>query len=435
MDKRENSMNKYDFQMKFFNFYCLFYLTTMWLHSKRSVNKTREYQNKQIKKLIKRAYEIPFYRERFEKTGILPNEIKTVEDLCKLPTLTKEQYREWMLEELKTEEAKHYKLTYTSGSTGIPTTNIFPPKEYAQHYMMDMFCWIKGGYNPFWGKTLTCAAGDASVGQSTFIQKLGILRRECFSMEWDRSKIIEKINDYKPDFILGYSAELSYIAQYATENGIKVHKPKFYCAGGEHVMGEQQRLLENVFGKGMINYYGCTEMADFAYRAPGSDEYGILEDCVALCVKSCDGLSTEGEGSILATPLYRLRYPLINYEIGDNVRLEIKEGSLSIPEINGRIQDIFYWRSGKRTTHKDFWLVSRKLEGIYQIRFIQESEVELVIQAVKDKNCEKDICQVEKYLAENYKPLIDDDVKISFEWFEEIPPDSSGKIRNMISKL
>ncbi len=68
-----------------------------------------------------------------------------MEDLVKFPVLTREEYREWMQEELNTEEAKYYKTTQTSGSTGIPTTNIFLPKEYAHHYMADFFGWMRGG--------------------------------------------------------------------------------------------------------------------------------------------------------------------------------------------------------------------------------------------------------------------------------------------------
>ena len=254
-------------------------------------------------------------------------------------------------------------------------------------------------------------------------------------MQWDRSQIIEKINDYKPDFILGYSAELSYIAQYALDKNINVHKPSFYCAGGEHVMGEQEKILKAVFGEGMINYYGCTEMADFAYRKPGEDIYEVMEDCVALNIKTDEGIKNFGPGSILATPLYRLRYPLINYEIGDNVTLAIINGFDRLTEISGRLQDTFYWKSGKRTTHKDIWLISRSLEDIYQIRFIQESFADVTVQVVKDKRSDKSNDELEKYLNDLYMPVFDENVKISFEWFDEIPPDPNGKIRNMISKL
>ncbi len=428
-------MNQYDIQWKLFNFYCLGYILSMMRNEKKNAEQLRRLQNRRIQKLALRAYEVPFWKKRFDEGGVDPKSIRTREDLAKLPTLTKEEYRAWMNEELETPIVKNFKFTHTSGSTGIPTTNIYPPKEYAQHYMMDMFCWMQGGYNPFFGKALTCSPGDASVGMGTFIQRLGILRRECFSMEWDKKDIVAKINSYQPDFLLGYSAELAFIAQYALENDIPVHKPEYYCAGGEHVMGETERVLKQAFGDGMINYYGCTEMADFAVRKPGEDYYHVFEDCVAVSVMTDRGIHSEGTGTVLATPLFRMQYPLINYEIGDIVTLKQMDGRDVLTEMCGRKQDMFVWRSGKKTTHKDIWLISRTLEDVYQIRFIQDSYDKLVLQVVQDPKSKKDRAALEDYLRKKYEPVIDEDVQITFEWLQVIPPDPNGKIRNMISKV
>ena len=428
-------MNKYIIQKKLFNFYCLYDVFMMYFLGKMSPKIQRYIQNVRLRKLIRKAYRNPFYRKRFDKAGIKPKDIKTREDLKKLPSLSKAEYREWMQNELNNPQVRFFHLTHTSGSTGIPATNIFPPREYATHYIMDMFCWIKGGYNPFLGKTMTCAPGDINVGTHLFVQKLGILRRKCFCMKWDREKIINEINNYKPDFLLGYSAELVYIAQYALENNIPVHKPRYYCAGGEHVIGEPEQILKTVFGDGMINYYGCTEMADFASRLPNADGYEVNECWIALNVITDKGIKSSGEGRILATPLYRTHYPLINYEIGDIVVLTQKDGLDYISDVYGREQDIFYWKSGKQTTHKDIWLVSRELEDIYQIKFIQESFSMVTIQVVKDKKSLRSNKELERYLLKKYEKLFDNNVTISFEWLPEIPPDPNGKIRNMISKI
>ncbi len=400
-----------------------------------SAETQKKIQARRLRKVIRRAYEIPFYRKKFDQLCLKPEDIATVEDLRKFPILTKEEYREWMNSELKKEEVKYYKLTKTSGSTGIPTTNIYPPKEYAYHYMMDLFCWIKGGYNPFLGKTLTCAPGDENVGQKTFIQRLGILRRECFDLKEGRENVINTINKYRPDFILGYSAELAYIAQYALQNKLYVHKPKYYCAGGQNVTGEQERVLKAVFGDGMINYYGCTEMADFAYRKPGENGYWIIEDSVAVNVKNDEGIFHYGKGSILATPLFRLRYPLINYAIGDIVDIIDNNGHDYLYDIIGREQDIFYWKNGKQTTHKDVWMISKTLENIYQIRFIQDSNESVIIQAVKDRECKLSIEELNAYVLDKYEDCFGIDTRISIQWIDEIPPDPNGKIRNMIKRF
>ena len=53
-------------------------------------------QDKRVRKLVKRAYEIPFYRKRFDEAGVKPEDIRTGDDLSKLPLLTKDELRAWM---------------------------------------------------------------------------------------------------------------------------------------------------------------------------------------------------------------------------------------------------------------------------------------------------------------------------------------------------
>ena len=58
-------------------------------------------QDKRVQKLVKRAYEIPFYKKRFDEAGVKPEDIRTGDDLSKLPLLTKDELRAWMNEEAK----------------------------------------------------------------------------------------------------------------------------------------------------------------------------------------------------------------------------------------------------------------------------------------------------------------------------------------------
>ena len=48
-------------------------------------------QNKRVRRLVKKAYKIPFYKERFDKAGVKPEDIRTGDDLAKLHLLTKKR--------------------------------------------------------------------------------------------------------------------------------------------------------------------------------------------------------------------------------------------------------------------------------------------------------------------------------------------------------
>lgn len=425
-------MNKYKVQEKMFNIYCLYDVIAMYIHDHFPPKIQRKIQNRKLHKLVKIAYKNPFYKERFERAGVKPNDIRKKEDLKKLPVLTKSEYREWMLRELENPETRFFKLTHTSGSTGIPTTNIFPPREYATHYMADFFGWIRGGYNPFLGKSLTKQPGDAAVGTNSFIQKMGILRRECFDTRWERERIIKRINSFKPDFILANSSELLYIAQYSLEHKLPIYKPKYYCPNGENIEGLAEKKLREVYGDGLINLYGCTEMGSFAVRKPYDNGYYITEDLVAVNVV---GSEEKGEGNLLVTPLYRKHYPLINYEIGDIVCLEDRKGLDYISKIKGRKEEAFVWEDGSQTIFMRLYDLTKELNDVYQIRFIQVSYKKVVFQVVKDILSEKSYEFMEEYLRNIYKNQFPRNVEIEIEWLKVIPPDPNGKIRMMVSKV
>ena len=426
-------MNKYKIQSKLFYYYALKAFLFLFFNDRKNHKKQERYQIKRVKKLVRKAYEYDIYKKKFDDAGINPYSIKSLDDLQRIPRLTKEEYRSWMNNELKSERSKFFNTTHTSGSTGIPTTNIFHPIEYAYHYIADFFCWFKGGYNPFFGKTLTRQPGDNSVGTKSFIQKLGILRRECFNTKWERCDIIKKINSYKPDFILCNSSELIYIAEWALAHNEKVFSPKYYCPNGENVDGLNYKILTSVFGKGLINVYGGSEMADFSVRKPGNDYYDVIDGLAVLQVLSDGKIKNSGTGSLLVTSLYREEFPLINYEIGDIVDLRKDESGTFIDKVNGRKNDVFIWADGTKTIYKNLENINSVLENIFQIRFIQTSETTVKFQVVKDKTSSKTTEELELYMSGLYQEQFGNNVKIEYEWLPVIPPDPNGKIRNMIS--
>lgn len=78
--------------------------TTFWyllkLDKTMSANaaKSKKVQNRNVHKLMKKAYEVPFYRKRFDDNHLTPDDFHCSEDLVKFPLLTKDELRAWMKE-------------------------------------------------------------------------------------------------------------------------------------------------------------------------------------------------------------------------------------------------------------------------------------------------------------------------------------------------
>ena len=87
---------------------------------KWSAGEIEAYQNEKLRQLIRHAYEnVPYYRERWKSLKISPDDIRSRDDLAKLPVLTKEDVRQ-NFERFVSEKTSRQELVFrhTSGTTG-----------------------------------------------------------------------------------------------------------------------------------------------------------------------------------------------------------------------------------------------------------------------------------------------------------------------------
>ena len=88
-----------------------------------SVDELRATQVKRLKWSLKHAYDnVPFYRQSFDKAGVHPDDIQTLEDLAKLPFTTKADLRDnYPFGMLATPMSEIVRIHASSGTTGQPT--------------------------------------------------------------------------------------------------------------------------------------------------------------------------------------------------------------------------------------------------------------------------------------------------------------------------
>ncbi len=82
----------------------------------------RELQAERLRETVERACEnVPFYREKLDEAGIEPGEIESVDDVRKLPTTTKEDFRDEYPDGLfAVDDDELTRIHASSGTTGKP---------------------------------------------------------------------------------------------------------------------------------------------------------------------------------------------------------------------------------------------------------------------------------------------------------------------------
>lgn len=80
----------------------------------------RKLQSERLIKTVKRCYEnVPFYKQKMDEMGVKPEDIKSIDDICKLPFTTKHDLRDeypFGLEAVPHDQVR--RIHASSGTTG-----------------------------------------------------------------------------------------------------------------------------------------------------------------------------------------------------------------------------------------------------------------------------------------------------------------------------
>lgn len=431
-------------QKKLKNVYTVWYLLTL----RRSLDGDRAVikrdQNRRIHKLMKKAYKIPVYREKFEQSGTTPDDYHCAEDLVKFPTLTKPELRLWMQKELEDNPKllDDVNVLSTSGSSGTPLKMLYTQKEQACSDANWARALAAAGYKPLRGKMYsfsTSHKGPRKKDRDSIIQKFGLMRRKVVGEDHivgdGIADLIADINDYKPDLICLRRNVMVRMVAYAKEHNLKIHMPKLYAPISEMVDGVTRKILAEALGQGLIDAYGVSEMGSFIYELPGVG-YRYVANDIAVANVYNDNDELADDGRIVVTSLYKQTYPLINYETLDLGKSYVKDGIRYFTDIEGRMNDLVKHEGGADSSALQLMRIANHTVGLSQFRFIEETYHDMKIELVADPfNTSMSKEQIEERFITEVTKLYGDEFNIKIEWLDELEPDKTGKQRCFVCNV
>lgn len=301
-------------------------------------DKIKKYQDKQIKKLVKYAYTIPIYHDKYKKVCIHPRDIKGVKDIEKLPIVSKRDFRENTPESLiqKNQNIDNYLISTTSGSTGQPIT--FYNDSFTIYHSLIGFIRILREHNLNWRKNRIATLADLSPDsiESAFFTRFGIpslntifsfKNIKVFDIREKPEILIKKLEDFNPDFLGGYPANLSILANLKNQDLAKDLHPEIIVTTGAVLDKYTREYIKKSFVSKLADMYGATESSPIAFQCKYgnyhvNDDYNYLEyiDYKEKEEKYGDG------GNIIITRLYGRGTPIVRYSgISDFIKTSDKK--------------------------------------------------------------------------------------------------------------
>lgn len=402
-----------------------------------------ELERMQIKKLraiLKYAYEsTAFYHQRFDAAKIKPGDIKSAEDMRKIPILTKlEVQKNFNSLIARGIDIERCTKVETSGSTGIPLTII---SEKRASYILGanrLRHYIENGGKLFRDKyvfltTRTLPSKRTRLG--SFLNHLGIFRRVTMCTRDPIEDLVNELINFRPDVILGYPSFLLLLVRELEKRGGVIH-PRLVFGEGELLDDRSRKLIDSAFRVKMLDTYGCMEAGDIAWECPEHAGYHINMDLVVTeFVKDGEHVAAGERGDIILTPLWNYAMPLIRYKVNDigtpsNKCCPCGRGLPLMKVLEGRFEDFIILPSGRIIyPFNIFPFFFENIEGIAEYRIIQERKDNFILQLVlKEGYNENAIAQLRNRFIEEFR----EDVTINIEVLDAIP--RNGKLRRVVSK-
>jgi len=360
-----------------------------WIYQPEYEKKPREklvkLQEERLRKTVRHSYErIPAYKRKFEDAGITPDDVKTLDDLEKIPFTTKEDLRKaYPYEMLAADISEVLELHASSGTTGHPTT-----------------CAYTKGDLEIWSKAMARIYASAGTKKNDIVQnaygyglftgglgfhygalEIGATILPIASGNTERQ--IRLAKEYGTTILVCTPSYAAYLGEYANEklgiDPVKELKWKSGLFGAEAWSEELRRRIEEVLGIEAFDIYGLSEVIGpgVSVECPEHNGLHIFEDYfIPEIIDPATGETVEeGKiGELVLTTLTREATPVLRFRTGDITSFTTEECSCErtigrMSRILGRADDMFKVRGVKMwpTTVEHALLLVEEASQNYQI--------------------------------------------------------------------
>lgn len=311
-------------------------------------------QLKRLKKTLESVQNVEFYQKQLKSAGIKPGDIRTLDDVSRLPFTRKQDLRDgYPFGFFAVPLRKVVRIHTTSGTTGKPTVVGYTRNDLAtwadliaRNMTMvgvtedDVFQNMVN-YGMFTGG-LGFHYGAEAIGATVIPSATGNTRRQ-----------IEMINDFGVTVIHCTPSYAMHLAEVAEEMDSPLESLRIGLFGAEPWSDSMRVELEKRLGVTAYDSYGLSELfgPGVAFECQEREGLHIWHDC--YLVEIIDPVTGEvcgdGErGELVVTPLAKEAMPLLRYRTGD-ITMLMEDGCIcgrakKIARITGRSDDMLVIR-------------------------------------------------------------------------------------------
>jgi phenylacetate-CoA ligase len=411
-------------------------------------DQVKSLQEKKLAHLVRHAYHhVPYYRRLLDEHDIRPEDIRTIDDLRRMPLLSKGSVREHLYLGLLSDnhdKRQILKIT-TSGSTGEPFVC------FADRHQLEIR----------WAATLRGLEwtgyrfGDRQVRlwhQTLGMTRLQVLRekidawlnRRLFIPAFEMSgrnldAILQRIRAHRPVLIDGYAESFNLLAQYLSACRLNGMGPKAIMSSAQVLPDHTRKAIEEAFRCEVFDKYGSREFSGIAYECDVHEGHHVSAESYIVEIVKDGRPARPGEiGEVVITDLNNYCMPFLRYRIGDlaeamddGVPCRCGRGLPRIGAIQGRVQSIIVGSNGNYVPGSFFGHLFKDYgHVVQQYRIVQYQPGEIDLSIVRGSRFNDELFQEVLSALKSYLGV---HTKINVELVDEIPLETTGKRQAAVS--
>lgn len=410
-------------------------------------------QSRRLVKMVENCYNnVPLYKKRFDEMGLLPGDIKSIDDIHKLPFTYKTDLRDnYPFGMIAVPKEQLVRIHASSGTTGKQTV--------VGYTKNDIDVWAKGA-----ARALVAAGATksdyihVSYGYGLFTGGLGLhygaemLGATAIPVSSGNTKRqVDILRDYGSDFLCCTPSYAMYIGETVRDMGIdpKTLKLRGGIFGAEAWSENMRREIEKILDIKAYDIYGLSEIAGPGVSFECKEQTGmhINEDFFypeIIDPETGEQLPDGEYGELVFTCIGKEALPLLRYRTRDICKLSHKPCScgrtlVKMSKTRGRTDDMLIIRGiNVFPSQVEHVLLSLNMEPNYQIIVdrknnldTMEVQVEMSDQMFSDKV--RNLEDVEHNIAAALQSILNIAAKIRLVEPKSLPR-SEGKAKRVIDK-
>lgn len=404
----------------------------------------RALQDERLAALIRHCYEkVPYYRRVMTERRLTPDDVRTAEDLHRMPFLTKEIVRTEGKNLLREDLGRlGVYRSKTSGTTGTPlqlvrdahsinieSAFIWRSWRDAGMQLGDRRATMRGEFvvppdderPPYWRKNL--AERQLLLSQLHISPETAVV-------------YFEAVKEFGARALETFPTGALYLAKLALEQGIDAHFD-YVLTSSEAVPSELRDVVTEAFSCEIVDHYGQAERVSFGMECSEHDglhltpEYGVTE------LVEPEEAAPAGLLEIVGTPFINYAMPLVRYRTGDLARP--MTGPCACGRAMPRIEPIetraganVLLADGRCVGYLALTRVFGMLKRIRKSQIVQRELDRFLVRIVRGEGFSDE--DAESVRAGLWS-LLGSDITVDIEFVDDVPRERSGKLRWFVSEL